>query len=93
MPYGLLHRIRRQVVWVVAGIAGLAVAAIVLTAAPTLPIIGAALATIAVAVQSLGRELKVDRCMNCGESLVSQPRGAHGVICPRCGSLDEGKRA
>jgi hypothetical protein len=93
MNTGLLHRIRRQVVWVAATVLGLAAAAIFLTAVPALPVIGAALATIAVAVQSLGRDLKADRCMNCGESIAAEPRGTHGFVCPKCGAIDDTPKA
>ena len=92
MATGLLHRIRRRVVWVTATVVGLSVAAVLLTTAPVWPVLGAAIATIAVAVQSLGRELKSDRCMNCGESMASEPRGTHGAICPRCGAIDDTPR-
>jgi anaerobic ribonucleoside-triphosphate reductase len=92
MKIGILHRIRRQVLWVAATVAGLAVAAIVLTAVPTWPVIGAAVMTIAVAVQGLGRELKVDSCKSCGTNMAQVPRGTHGAICPTCGAIHDGPR-
>jgi len=92
MKMNMLHRVRRQVLWVAATVAGLAIAAILLTAIPTWPVIGAAVMTIAVAVQGLGRELKVDRCMSCGNDMAQVPRGTHGAICPTCGAIHDGPR-
>lgn len=52
----------------------------------TIPVVGVAVATI---VSTLGSRFEHDTCWTCGEDLAKEDAGVHGVICPKCGSLNQ----
>jgi len=85
----LLDRVRVRVLWVVVGVAAMALGVIAWTTLPAWPIVGAAVATLVLAVNTLGRNVRQDSCMACGHHLAQQPRGEHGVACPGCGQVNQ----
>lgn len=64
-----------------------AIGVISLTTIPAWPIVGVAVATLAIAVNSVASRLKHDACAHCGNSIKGQPLGEHGVLCPHCGQI------
>lgn len=54
-----------------------------------LPIVGVAFAAVTVSVSKLSQRLGESRCFTCGESIKDVPAGAHGKVCPGCGSLNQ----
>ena len=56
---------------------------------PAWPVIGVAVATVAVVFNSVTSRLNHPVCWGCGEDLARSPSGEYGVICPKCGALTE----
>ena len=52
----------------------------------TLPVVGVA---VAMTVSTLGARFETPTCWTCGEDLADEDAGVHGVICPKCGSLNQ----
>ena len=86
-----LAHIRRRVLIMTVGIAMAAVAMISLTTVPAWPVLGVAVAAVAVAVNSAASRLRTDdpSCLACGGSLKDVSAGTHGAICPDCGSINQ----
>lgn len=82
-----LRRARYRALAYVLAITIAAVATIVFTGAPWLPVVGAALATAAVSVSKLTTRLMQPTCMACGRDLSGEPIGMHGIACPDCGAV------
>lgn len=83
----LFERIRFRVLAIVLAVVVAGVAIVAFTALPTWPVIGATIAAIAVAVNTVGSRLAQNVCFHCGEKLSVAHVGEHGVTCPTCGSL------
>lgn len=73
-----------------AAIAVAAVATITFIGAPWLPVVGVAVAALAVSVSNVTKNLAKPTCLSCGKDLVHEPIGVHGVICPGCGAVNSG---
>jgi hypothetical protein len=82
-----LHETRRRVLWVIVGVGVTAVAIASWTALPALPIVGVAVATLALVVNRLTQGLRQSTCLGCGQDVSQLPHGEHGVICPHCGHI------
>lgn len=80
---------RRRVIWTVTGVAATAVALVAWTTIPAWPVVGVAVATVVVAVNTLANKVKADACWGCGERIAGLPRSEHGVMCPKCGTITE----
>jgi hypothetical protein len=85
-----LHQIRRKVLWVVVGVGVTTLAILSWTALPALPIVGVAVATIALVINTMTARLRQPICHGCGVSIAGLPHGEHGVICPDCGHITSG---
>jgi hypothetical protein len=85
-----MHRIRRRVLWIVAGVGVTTLALISWTALPALPVVGVAVAAIALVVNSMTSRLREPICLGCGGPTAGLPHGEHGVICPTCGHISSG---
>ncbi len=84
-----LSRIRRRTLWLVVGL-GLTVTAVMsLTAIPAWPVVGVAVAALAFGVNNMAHRLSEPTCLTCGDSLRDAPRGEHGAICPKCGTISD----
>lgn len=66
-----------------------ALGVISITTIPAWPVWGVAVATVALVLNTLTREVSQTTCLGCGASLETAPTGAHGRICPECGSINE----
>lgn len=86
-PRTLMQRIRMRVMAVLLGTSLAAIAMISLTSLPAWPIVGVAVATVAVAVNKATSRLRSPVCWGCGRSIEGQSNGEHGVICPDCGTM------
>ncbi|MDX2146873.1 MAG: hypothetical protein SFZ23_05065 [Planctomycetota bacterium] len=83
------EKIRLKVFAIVLGVVLAGVAVISFSAWPFWPVIGAAVAAFAVAVNTVGNRLSTNTCLGCGENLNGRPAGEYGVVCPCCGTLSE----
>jgi len=82
-----MHKVRLRVLWTVVGIGLTTLGVISLTAIPAWPIVGVAVATLALVVNGMTSRLRQPICLGCGGDLTNQPRGEHGAICPTCGTV------
>ncbi len=85
----LLHRLRLRAAAIVAAtiLAGFAVVS--LAGLPAWPVVGVAVATLAVAVNKLTSRLHGAPCMGCGHDLSKVEPTAYGLPCPHCGTLNQ----
>jgi hypothetical protein len=88
---GWFKVLRRRAATLIVAVAALAVATISLAGLPTWPVIGVAVLCVATAVNSMASRLHADRltCLACGEDVTREPAGVHGVICPKCGAINQ----
>ncbi|MBN8644925.1 MAG: hypothetical protein J0L61_06735 [Planctomycetes bacterium] len=54
-----------------------------------LPLVGVAVAAVSVTWNRLTAGLGEHICWTCGADLKGQPQGVHGVVCEKCGSLNQ----
>lgn len=84
-----LGRLRRRALALGLAIGLTAWGVVAFTTLPLWPIVGVAVAALAVGVNSLTFRMREAVCFECGASLSGQPAGEYGVICQSCGSLNE----
>lgn len=85
-----LEYIARTKLKVIAGLLGIALAAIAtisFAGLPLLPTIGFAVAAAAVSLRKMAARLDHPTCLACGHDLRNEPIGGHGIACPECGSI------
>ncbi len=82
-----MHKVRLRALAFVVGIALCALGAISLTTIPAWPIVGVAVAFVAVGINRIASRLAQPVCLSCGIDLGEQPTGEHGPICPSCGAV------
>lgn len=87
MDLNWLHRVRLRALAFAVGIALCALGAISLTTIPAWPIVGVAVAFVAMGINRIASRLDQSVCLACGADLTSQPTGEHGPICPTCGAV------
>jgi hypothetical protein len=80
-------RLRALAILVGAGLTALALASFL--SLPAWPIIGVAVATVAVVISQMASKLSQPLCLHCGDNLAGQRSSDHGVICPGCGTLND----
>lgn len=80
-------RLRALAILVGAGLTALAIASFL--SLPAWPVIGVAVATVAVVISQMASKLSQPVCLHCGVNLAGQPSSDHGVICPGCGTLND----
>jgi hypothetical protein len=89
---GYFGRVRVKTFSLVAGIALAAAAVIMWTGAAWVPVVGVAVVAAVVAVNRVGHRLTQPICYNCGQNLSGIAAGEHGILCPACGALHQGRR-
>ncbi len=87
MDLNWLHKVRLRALALAVGIALCALGAISLTTIPVWPIVGVAVAFVAMGINHIAARLDQPVCLSCGADLTSQPTGEHGPICPSCGAV------
>jgi tRNA(Ile2) C34 agmatinyltransferase TiaS len=88
-PRPWLHtvRLRALAIVVAATLAVIGLASVAAT--PLWPVLGVAVAAVALVVNKMAMRLSDPTCLGCGTSLRGQPHGEHGVSCPKCGSVSD----
>jgi hypothetical protein len=89
---GYFGRVRVKAFSLVLGIALAAAAVILWTPIGWVPVVGVAVAAAVVAVSSVAHRLTEPTCYQCGRNLSGLTGGEHGILCPGCGSLHQGRR-
>jgi hypothetical protein len=83
----MVEKIRLRVLGLLLGLMLAAIATISLTTIPAWPVIGVAVATLAIAVNKMTTRLSSPICLGCGTDLAKAQPGQYGVECPECGTL------
>ncbi len=84
-----LHRIRLKLLAFLAALVLAGVAVTSMTTVPVWGVVGVAVAAVAVFVNTVGSRLSAPTCLGCGHDLSGEHAGAHGVVCPGCGSVNQ----
>jgi len=82
-----MHKIRLRVLGLLLGLALAAIATVSFTTWPAWPVIGVAVATLALVVNKMTTRLAQPVCWGCGADISRDTPGQYGVECPNCGSL------
>ena len=85
----MLRRMRYRVLGISLAIVLAAVSVITLSTLPAWPIIGVAVASMVVVINTVANRLQQPICHACGLSLASAKFGTHGTICPECGAVNQ----
>lgn len=85
----LISRIRIRALLYTAGIVAATWAAILLTSVAWIPVVGVAVAAVAVSVNKATQVLRKPICLGCGTDLATQTATDYGIACPKCGSLNQ----
>jgi hypothetical protein len=89
---GYFGQVRVKAFSLVAGIALAAAAVLLWTSLTWVPVVGVAVVAALVAVNRVGHRLTAPVCYNCGKDLSGTADGEHGIVCPGCGALHQGRR-
>lgn len=84
-----LQKLRLKALGFALGLALAAIGAISWLALPAVPVIVGAFATAAVVLNSMTSRVSGKACQGCGASLKGEAQGAHGIICPGCGLVNQ----
>ena len=84
-----MHRVRLRVLALIVGVVFTAIGVISFAAMPVWPVIGVAVAAVAVAFSSVTARLTHTVCWGCGKDITSQPLGEYGAACPHCGAVNQ----
>lgn len=86
-----MHKTRLKVLAFSMGIALAALGVISLTALPAWPVVGVAVAAVALTVNRVAARLSVNQamCFGCGLSIADAPVGEYGSVCPHCGAVNQ----
>lgn len=84
-----MHRIRLRIFAVLVGVALTCLALLALTTVPAWPVVGVAVAAVAVAVNQMAGRLSQPVCHGCGADISSLAPGQYGVVCPSCGYVTQ----
>jgi predicted RNA-binding Zn-ribbon protein involved in translation (DUF1610 family) len=87
-----IRQLRRQAFGAFVCAVLLAVTTLTVSTLPWLPVVGVAVASVAVAVHKITSRLHHQHpmCLACGRDLAAEPQGVHGVVCPDCGAIHSG---
>ncbi len=85
-----MKRIRMKALALVLALALVAIAMLSLTTWPAWPVVGMAVATAAVMVNSMASKLRLEHpmCVHCNQDLTGETPGVYGVACPNCGNIE-----
>lgn len=84
----MLQRIRLRVLALLVGTTLAVIGLVSFAAWPVWPVVGVAVATVAIAVNTMAHRLSQPVCYSCGKELTKRDPGEHGVVCEQCGSLN-----
>ncbi len=84
----LFQRIRLRVFAVLVATTLAVIGAVSWAALPLWPVVGVAVATIALVFNGITSRLNEPVCWTCGEDLSRLQAGEYGSICPGCGALN-----
>lgn len=84
-----MHSVRLRALWVVVGAAATALGVISMTTLPAWPVLGVAVAAVALVLNTITRGVTRTTCLGCGLGLDKAPEGSHGRMCPHCGAVNE----
>jgi predicted RNA-binding Zn-ribbon protein involved in translation (DUF1610 family) len=84
-----MHKVRLRVLALLVATTVAAVGLVSFAALPVWPVVGVAVATIALVVNTMTAKMNQPVCWGCGKSIANQPSGGYGVICPDCGALSQ----
>jgi len=84
-----MHKIRLRVLALLVATTLAAIGAVSLAALPVWPVVGFAVATVALAINGMTSRLNHPVCWGCGGDIAKIPSGEYGVICPACGSITQ----
>jgi len=84
----LLETARTRALWIVVGVAATALGVLAWTTLPAWPVVGVAVATLVVAVNTITSRLAKDTCLACGKSLKDATWSEHGGICSHCHQIN-----
>lgn len=89
-PGDWLGRIRVRLFALLIGLALATIAMISLTTVPAWPVVGVAVISAAVAVNTMASKLRLGQtvCLHCGSELAARAPGVYGIECPECGGLN-----
>ncbi len=76
-PMTWMHKIRRRALWIAVGVGITTLGVLSITTVPAWPIVGVAVATLALAINQLTSRLSQTICLGCGQDLSGQPLGEH----------------
>ncbi|MEX2217843.1 MAG: hypothetical protein WD749_03710 [Phycisphaerales bacterium] len=82
-----MQKVRLRVFALLVGAALAAIATASLTALPVWPLVGVAVAAVALGVSKMTSRLKQPTCWGCGGDLSREPAGSYGQVCPKCGTI------
>ncbi len=87
-PLDWLHRVRFRAFATVLAVAITAFGLIAWMALPALPVIGVAVAAVAMAINTVTARLNEPSCRDCGSDLTGEALSEYGVVCPNCGLIN-----
>lgn len=90
--YNWFGRLRLKAFSVVLGIALATAAVIMWTPVGWIPAVGVATVATVVTISRIAQKLTKPVCYSCAKDLSDQPDGEHGIVCPSCGALHQGRR-
>ena len=88
-----VHKVRLRVFALIVGIVLAAIGGVSFASGPVWPVIGVAVAATALVVNRMTARLAEPVCWGCEENLTGRPAGDYGVVCPRCGAINEARRS
>ncbi len=84
-----IHKVWLRVIALLFAASLLVLGVVSVTTAPVWPILGVAVATVAVMWTNITSRLDRATCLHCGHDIESQPGSQYGIICDKCGGLSE----
>ncbi len=83
------HKLRLRALAFGIGLALAAAGLISFLALPAAPVIGVAVATVAVVFNQFGSRATGKSCLGCGHNMSQAKSGTHGAMCPECGLINQ----
>lgn len=83
-----LERVRLRVLAVVAACSLCLIGLLAWSAMPILSLVSVTAVTV-IAVHGITSKVRDTRCYACASDLAGKPGGAYGVVCPRCGAINQ----
>jgi hypothetical protein len=84
-----IHKVWLRVIALLFAASLLVLGVVSVTAAPVWPIVGVAVATVAVMWTNITSRLDRPTCLHCGHDIENQPGSQYGIVCDKCGGLSE----